>query len=198
MIKKIALFGGSFNPPGTHHVNIVYTLMDWFDDVYVIPCGDDRPDKSAAGSVSSEHRRDLVYLAFDGISQRVIIDDSDLVHHAYTRAYELQERYAREGEVWHAVGADIVRGGAQGRSQIHEIWMRGDVLWRVFNFAVFSRAGYPIDKSDLPPKHMHFSRQYSGASSDIRETMAQRKPIVGLVPRKVEAYIKTHQLYQNG
>jgi nicotinic acid mononucleotide adenylyltransferase len=198
MAKKIALFGGSFNPPGMHHLNIVYSLMDWFDVVYVVPCGDDRPDKSAVGSVSSEYRRAMAFLAFDGISQRVIVDDSDLVHRAYTRTYELQARYAREGEVWHAVGADIVRGGARGRSQIHEIWMRGAVLWRAFNFAVFSRAGYPIDKADLPPKHMHFPGQLSGASSDIRTMIAQGKPIDGLVPRQVEVFIRMNKLYQNG
>ena len=38
---KIALLGGSFNPPGIHHLQIVEEVlkMNRFETVVVIPCG---------------------------------------------------------------------------------------------------------------------------------------------------------------
>lgn len=49
--KKIAIYGGSFNPPTMSHYNIMKMVMEditvdgsQFDEVWMVPCGD-RADK---------------------------------------------------------------------------------------------------------------------------------------------------------
>ena len=54
-MKKIGIFGGSFNPPGKHHRDIVEKLSDFFDEIIIVPCGG-RPDKNFY-NVASEHRK---------------------------------------------------------------------------------------------------------------------------------------------
>jgi len=47
--KKIAVLGGSFDPPTIAHVQCaaeVYNNCDDVDEVWIIPCGDGRDDKS--------------------------------------------------------------------------------------------------------------------------------------------------------
>ncbi|HSJ03477.1 MAG: nicotinate (nicotinamide) nucleotide adenylyltransferase, partial [Verrucomicrobium sp.] len=63
MPRRIALFGGSFNPPGLHHRRIALLLAESFDEVRVIPCGP-RPDKPEVGSVPSVFRAALCDLTF--------------------------------------------------------------------------------------------------------------------------------------
>ncbi len=36
---RLAIYGGSFNPPGLHHLEIVLSLLEWFNEVVIIPCG---------------------------------------------------------------------------------------------------------------------------------------------------------------
>ena len=45
MTKRIAVFGGTFNPPGLHHRAIAIELSKHFDEVVIVPCGprDDKP-----------------------------------------------------------------------------------------------------------------------------------------------------------
>jgi nicotinate-nucleotide adenylyltransferase len=46
MIKNIALYGGSFDPPHKSHVALMRFLsrLPYIDEVWVMPCGD-RTDK---------------------------------------------------------------------------------------------------------------------------------------------------------
>ena len=60
---RLALFGGSFNPPGLHHRQIAETLARHFDEVIVIPCGP-RPDKPITNDVEPIHRAALADLTF--------------------------------------------------------------------------------------------------------------------------------------
>ena len=58
MARRIALFGGSFNPPGTHHREIAEMLARHFDEVRIVPCGP-RPDKPLVGEMPSIFRAAL-------------------------------------------------------------------------------------------------------------------------------------------
>jgi nicotinic acid mononucleotide adenylyltransferase len=149
MPKSIAIFGGSFNPPGLHHAAIAQRLAEMFDEVRVIPCGP-RPDKLVTGSVPPVYRAALADIVFGGLP-KVIVDLSDFEQETFTRNHELQTRFEHEGEVWHVVGADLLAGGAKGESPIQQSWARGAELWQTANFAVLRRPGYEIDARDLPP-----------------------------------------------
>ena len=54
--QRIAVFGGSFNPPGKHHRLIAELLAKDFDKVLVVPCGP-RPDKATTQEIDPDLSR---------------------------------------------------------------------------------------------------------------------------------------------
>jgi nicotinate (nicotinamide) nucleotide adenylyltransferase len=194
MSKKIAVFGGSFNPPGIHHRAIAEELSRHFDEVIIVPCGP-RPDKPTVSDIDPVHRAIMTDLAFSGLP-RVRVDLFDLERAEFTRTHRLDEIYRREGEVWHVVGTDLLSGGHEGRSLIHRTWERGAELWHKLNFAVIVRDGHEIESGDLPARHLRFVPASSGSSSDIRERAFKRLPISGLVAPQIEDYIGRYHLYR--
>jgi NAD+ kinase len=193
--RKIALFGGSFNPPGIHHKLIAKKLVKIFDDVIVRPCGS-RPDKSITNDIEPSHRAAMVTMTFRDIPG-ITIDLSDLEKEGnFTTNYELQQIYLSKGQVWHVIGTDLIAGGASGRSPIQMEWSKGLEIWDRFNFVVCARAGIPLEPEDLPPSRMVLEPEIIGASSEIRERVFRHRNFHGLVTSEVEDYILRYNLYR--
>ncbi len=148
MAQRIAVFGGSFNPPGRHHRLIAESLAKDFDKVLIVPCGP-RPDKATTQDIDLVYRAALVDLAFRDLP-KVEIDSSDLEYAIFTRTHELQQRYEPMGELWHVIGADLAVGGAKGESFIHRVWQDGPRLWQELNFIVVNRPGFDLAPEDYP------------------------------------------------
>ena len=194
MPKRIAIFGGSFNPPGNHHAAIAMRLAQEFDEVRVIPCGP-RPDKPVTDSVPSVYRAALADIVFGGLD-KVTVDLSDFEQETFTRNHQLQKRFELEGEVWHVVGADLIVGGAKAESLIQRTWERGKELWQHANFAVLKRPGYTLHAEDLPPHAQVIELLVEGASTVIREHLSQGKFVGDLVPPRAQAYMARYGLYR--
>lgn len=194
MPKSIAIFGGSFNPPGNHHATIAACLARSFDEVRVIPCGP-RPDKPVTGSVPPVYRAALADLVFGGLP-KVVVDLSDFERETFTRNHELQSRFEPQGEVWHVVGADLIAGGARGESLIQRTWERGAELWQKANFAVLKRPGFVFDTRDLPPHAREIDLLVEGASTEIRERLGRGQSVTGMLNARALAYIERYGLYR--
>ncbi|MCB1276396.1 NAD(+)/NADH kinase [Prosthecobacter sp.] len=194
MPKRIAIFGGSFNPPGSHHAAIATRLGQVFDEVRVIPCGP-RPDKPVTDSVPPVYRAALADIVFGGLPN-VVVDLSDFEQETFTRNHELQTRFETQGEVWHVVGGDLVAGGARGESQIQKTWQRGEELWQRACFAVLQRPGFTVEAADLPPHAEVIELVVEGSSTLIREHLSRGKCVGGLVPPRAEAYLARYGLYR--
>lgn len=194
MPERIALFGGSFNPPGLHHRAIAQRLAREFDQVRVIPCGP-RPDKPVTDSIPAVYRAALADLTF-GDLDRVSVDLFDLEQATFTRNWDLQTRYETEGEAWHVVGGDLVAGGAVGKSLIQRTWGHGEELWKTARFAVLTRPGYVLNRSDLPPQSQVFELEEPGSSTLIRDHLVHGQPVKGLLVPRAQAYIERYGLYR--
>jgi NAD kinase len=194
MNRKIVIFGGSFNPPAVHHRKVAETLSRSFDEVVVVPCGP-RPDKPTVTHIDPIHRAVMADLAFRGLP-RVRVELFDLELGEFTRTHRLDEMFRHRGEVWHAVGADLIEGGGRGESFIHRIWEKGPEIWGRLNFAVLARDGYRLDESDLPPHHIMLESGGSGSSTDIRERIFRDTGVSGLVSPDVERHIGRYNLYR--
>jgi len=194
MPRRIAIFGGSFNPPGSHHAAIAARLAEFFDEVRVIPCGP-RPDKPVTGSVPPVYRASLADLVFGGLP-KVVVDLSDFEQDTFTRNHELQARFETQGEVWHVVGADLIAGGARGESLIQRTWERGEELWRTANFAVLRRPGIEFDAHDLPPLAQEVDLLVEGASTEIRRRLSRGQSVGGMLNARALAYIERYGLYR--
>ena len=192
--STVAVFGGTFSPPGLHHRATVQELARQFDQVVVVPCGP-RPDKPATSDVDPIYRAALADIGFRGIP-KVEVDLFDLEQATFTRTHELTDRYKDRGEVWHVVGSDLLTGGASGNSFIHTTWERGPGLWRTLNFAVLKRAGHVLGPGDLPPHHRLIDVAFDGSSAVIREKLFHRESVKGLVADDVAEYVERHRLYR--
>lgn len=193
-MKTVAIFGGSFNPPGLHHRKIAQELTRHFDEVLVVPCGP-RPDKQSTNDVEPIYRAAMTDLTFRGM-KRVHVQLFDLEKASFTRTHQLQDMFEHLGELWHVVGGDLITDGQRKDSFIHRIWERGDYIWEHFNFATVTRSGIKLKPEDLPPHHKLIELDVAGSSSEIRERIFKRKSISGLVTPEVEAYIERYGLYR--
>jgi len=197
MPKHVAILGGSFNPPGLHHRRIVEFLLSTkqFDEVRVLPCGL-RPDK-IFGGVTTSNRAEMLALTFSGMGN-VVLDLSDIAKTEFTRTIDLDARLRKElhADITHVIGGDLVRGGAEGKSEIQTAWHRGQEVWSTLNFVVLERHGFAVEEKDLPPGAQYFAVNFPGSSTEIRERRKQGRPIDGLVMPAVARYIEENDLYR--
>lgn len=193
-MKRIALFGGSFNPPGEHHAEVIRGLVGMFDRIIVAPCGP-RPDKSATNAVSPALRARMARLAFGPVPGITLLLD-DLTRDRFSSNHELGVRFGGEGEVWHVIGSDLIQRTAGGKSVIEAGWDRGEELWRAGAFCVVRRAGYEVREANLPLRHRIIEARGSGSSSEIRRRIAAGEPVTGLLAPEVERLIRDEGLYR--
>ncbi len=191
---RIAIFGGSFNPPGLHHRAIAEALVREFDEVRVIPCGP-RPDKPVTGTIPAIYRAALADLAFGGM-EKVVVDLFDLEQATFSRNWQLQQRFEPLGEVWHVVGTDLIVGGKAGLSPIQTSWAKGPELWQQAHFAVLKRPGHDIDPADLPPHARLIPLDVPGSSTEVRDRLGRGDQIDDLVAPRVRDYIERYGLYR--
>ncbi len=193
-MSRLAIFGGSFNPPGNHHAQIARVLAQHFDEVRVIPCGP-RPDKPVTDSVPPVYRAALADIVFGGLD-KVTVDLSDFEQDSFSRNHELQSRFETAYEVWHVVGADLITGGATGQSAIQRTWDRGVELWQSAHFAVMKRPGFDFDVRDLPPHAQIIEILVEGASTLIRERISRGENVADMLHPHALAYIERYGLYR--
>jgi NAD+ kinase len=192
--KRIAVFGGSFNPPHNSHREIAKMLSKRFDEVIITPCGP-RPDKRTTNEIDPIHRATMVDLAFRDIP-KVRIELFDLENNSFTPTREMENIFRSEGELWHVVGTDLIAGGNTGTAPIQRSWSKGRDVWNRLKFMVTIRADTPLDPDDLPPHAQTIDARSEIRSSDIRKRIFTGKPFEDLVPPAVAEYIRRHNLYR--
>lgn len=194
---KIALLGGSFNPPGIHHMRIVEEVMKmhFFDKIIIVPCGP-RPDKQSTGDIDPVYRAAMLAITFRGFPEDVEIDMDDLETDLFTRTIELERRYRQMGEVWHIVGYDLVQGGGIGSSPIQRQWTQGNELWKHSGFVVVKRKDFQFNPDDLPPRSIVIQAEIKGSSTEIRRRRFDYHPIDTFVLPAVADYIERYHLYR--
>lgn len=197
-MRKIILFGGSFDPPGMHHIKICILLRKLYPaaKIVILPCGY-RKDKCNR-NIKIEHRIRLVGLAFSTLLMLggIQIDDYDLVNDCFTATHELDAKYSKHGDVWHLVGTDIISGGAEKKSEIHRVWARKETDFCELQYLVSGRTGTKWATEDMPPKHEFVAMPFPGSSTVIRRLCAAGKEsFKNYVNTSVGNYIAKNELY---
>jgi len=192
--QKIALIGGSFDPPGIHHGIVAAAAALVSDRAIVYPCGDDRRDGKVLKNVAAKHRGNMATLAFWGML-RVEVDQTDIVNEIFTPTWKLAEQFQKEGDVWLVVGTDTLSRQENGLSVMENTWERGEEVWRDLQFLVAPRPGYPIEACRMPPCVEILNCTVDGASKDIRELIKKGECFERLVVPDVAAYIRNFRLY---
>jgi nicotinate-nucleotide adenylyltransferase len=189
-MTRVALFGGSFNPPHVAHQLVGLYVLEtqpvdelWFVPTYAHPFG--------KHLVAYEHRIAMCELATAPLGPRACTSraEAELAGRpgfVASRTFDLIDHLAAQGHRLRlVVGADILGDAAK--------WYRWDDVVARAPLIVVGRTGYP-----LPPGSVASPISMPEISATaIRDLLAQgASDVTGLVPRDVLRYIAEHSLYQ--
>jgi nicotinate-nucleotide adenylyltransferase len=192
-LKRIGLFGGSFDPVHSAHValaRLALTEMQ-LDEVRWVPAG--QPWQKARELASPEHREAMVRLAIEG-EPRFVIELCELQRHGPSFTLDtVRELQLREpGKEWFLIlGQDQYAGLHTWRD-----WR--ELLSRV-TLAVANRPGVAVQPHadvESAPHRVVALPMMDISSTEIRERIRAGQGIDNLVPAAVARYIAQHHLYR--
>lgn len=175
---RVALYGGSFDPPHLGHAQVVlHLLYAGFDEVWLIPAAVHPFGKELAPFA---HRMRMLQLAMSDFGSRVRLCDVEI--HLATPSWTirtveyLRSRYPEYAFSW-VVGDD----------QNVDTWYRIEELRRLVAFYTVRRG--PWREGDPVPSIPNY------ASSEIRRRLSFGQIPEGWMHVHVSAYIRQHGLY---
>lgn len=185
---RVAIFGGSFNPPHVCHLLAVTWVLATrpVDAVWVMPVGAHAFGKRLA---PFDHRAAMCRLTFAPLAQRVQVTDIEQRLGGPNRTIDTLQALQRlhpEHRFSLIVGADIL-------TEAHA-WKAWDVLERDYGFHILGREGYPP-----PPGRPEAAVSLPSVSSTfIRDALASGDlpALAGQLAADVLDYIHTHNLYR--
>lgn len=214
VLKKIGIFGSSFDPITDAHLFLAKTLADLcnFELVEFVPSFQYRGDGKTM-QISDEHRWNMIQLAIKN-NPLFVADDYELAARAgigkqytyYTMEY-FKEKYPND-EVYFIMGADVFADIDDQSKPIYLRWKFREELIKNNKFVVMSRGDHDplktISKSPLLRKYHDGSRFHlvdkgismEISSSYIREEISYDRVPQYLMRDDVYDYIVKHKLYQ--
>jgi nicotinate-nucleotide adenylyltransferase len=198
---RVALFGGTFDPPHRGHLGIATAAADAFalDRVFFAPTGQ-QPLK--AGSVSSPFadRLAMVGLACKA-DTRFVASTIDAPRADGSPNYTVDTLAELAGLMPNATLYNLV--GADSFLSLRH-WREPEKLLALAEWVVASRPGYPLDNlsglnlTEAERRRVHLLETvYEDISATmVRERMAAGDDCGDLLPEAVASYIRSHGLYR--
>jgi nicotinate-nucleotide adenylyltransferase len=198
---RIALFGGTFDPPHRGHITIARAAADAYslDRVLFAPVGV-QPLKSAAPPVADfAHRFSMVRLATSA-DPRFAASDLDAPrpdgspNFTVDALESLAAQSSPADQLFVIVGADAFR-------DLHR-WRSPERLLTLAQWIVVSRPGFPLESlarlENLPPEfnrvHLLKDVAVDVSATALRAALAAHPDHPDLAP-EVSGYIRAHHLY---
>lgn len=192
-VRRIGLFGGSFDPVHTAHVALAQLALTQLqlDELRWIPAG--RPWQKSRQLAPARHRAAMVALAIEG-EPRFLLDDCELRRSGASYTLDtVRELQADEpGAQWFLViGQDQYAG-------LHT-WLGWENLLKRVTLAVANRPGAALQDNPQVRRAGHEAvalPMIDLSSTDIRARRGAGQGIDALVPPAVARYIDQHHLYR--
>jgi nicotinate-nucleotide adenylyltransferase len=186
MLKKIGIYGGSFDP--IHHGHLILAreareILD-LETVIFVPAAVS-PFKGRAAAASGDMRLKMLQAAIEG-EEGFAIDDCELRRPppswTIDTVLEIQRRET-DSEIHLLIGEDTVA--------TLDRWRRFDELREMVRFVVLDRTG-----SQMQRNYLVVRRKVDISATDIRKRVARGQSIRYLVPPAVEEIIQRQKLYR--
>jgi nicotinate-nucleotide adenylyltransferase len=192
VVRRIALFGGSFDPPHTGHLAIARAAVAEcaLDSVIFIPCRES-PLKGKLPGASGEQRLAMLKLATADCPWAEV-SDWELRQPGPSYSWQTAEHFAAQEPqgIFHWLM------GADQWAEI-ERWARPEYLRHQLTFIVFAREGVqPRRRADW--KAVFLPGEYPGSSTEARCRIGAGESGGGLLSAAVEEYIVSARLYRSG
>lgn len=188
-MARIALFGGSFNPPHVGHVMVAAWVLSTgrADEVWAVPTSTHPFGKALA---PFDARVEMARAAFAPLGSAVVVStiesERDAVSYTIDTVEALRARHPEH--VFHlVVGTDVLVDSPK--------WKEWDRLRTLVTLLPVRRAG--IRGSEPDPDPAHPTPLFPAISStDVRERIARGEDVSGLVPAGALAVIRDRGLFR--
>lgn len=198
--NKIAIFGGSFNPPLCSHFSLAQQVINELemDKIIFIPVNS---KYQKPGLIENEHRYNMLKLVCDKNEQFEVSDiELNQSRQLYTiETLELLQKQYLDSKIYFIIGSDNLKELIT--------WKNPDELINKFRPIVLERGNDDIEniiKSDeflLQNKDclikLNQSIKTNCSSTFVRGKIKEGKSIRYLMPDEVYYYIEENKLYQN-
>ena len=187
--RRIALFGGTFDPIHEGHLEIATRAKEAMDldQVIFLPCRVS-PHKIGVASAPADDRLEMARLATRGLPWAEV-DDFDLLSpppsYSYLTAGEMARRFPGARLFW-IMGADQWRALPD--------WKEPERLAALVEFLVFSRDGRPEPRAGFRMKPL--SGTHPASATAIRRDVSTGGSALEWLPPAVASYILQHGLYK--
>lgn len=190
---RLALFGGSFDPPHLGHLAFARFALDALapDRLLWLPAGRQwqKPDQVMA---AGEHRSAMVRCLIDG-EPRFGIDDRELHRRGPSFTADTLGEFTAE-----CPGAELMLLIGQDQYARLPTWYRAETVASLATMVVVPRAGEPVvTPPGMPPHRLQVLAlpDIPISSTAVRDAIARGADISPLVGADVASYIDSHRLY---
>ena len=195
-MKRIGLFGGSFDPPHIAHVALAQEALSnlHLDEVRWIPAG--QPWQKSRQLAAPAHREAMVRLAMEG-EPRFLLDRCELQRSG--PSYTLDTVRELQAQVPDGQAVDWVLLIGQDQYASLHTWRDWKELLSRVTLAVANRPGASVAVNPDVLRTPHRSvplPMLDISSTQVRAAVLRGENINQLVPKEVASYIARHGLYQ--
>ena len=189
--NSIGLMGGSFNPVHNGHTAIANSFLqsDIIDELWVL-LTPESPHKEDEKSAQYFHRFEMLKMAFQDTKNVFVSDfEKQLPTPSYTirTISEIKQKYS-DKTFFLCLGEDSLAG--------FKTWHKWDEILDSVSLLIASRPDLqPTDKALIEKAHFVDHDEIDISSTEVREKIARKVDVEGLIPDSVLAYINEHNLY---
>ncbi len=198
-MRKIAIFGGTFNPIHNGHLNLISSFQKElnFDEVLLIPTNVP-PHKETIGLVSKEHRIEMCRLATREINNITISEiefQREEKSYTYITLLQLKKEY-NDAKFYLIIGSDMFLS--------LKTWYNFDELKKMAVFCTACRKENEFKKIKMFAEELASEGAecqilnidiYELSSTQVREKIMFEEEYSHLIPASVFEYIKKENLY---
>lgn len=191
-MKRIGIFGGSFNPVHIGHMMLASYVRQWggLDEVWLM-LSPQNPLKEEGALISDRHRMSMLQIATIG-SRAIKPSDAELSmprpNYTIDTLRQLRDKYPY-------ASFELIIGSDNWL--IFDRWRESDAIISEFGVIIYPRPGFEITDSVPEGVRLIQAPVCSLSSSMIRKAIADGRDIAHFVPPGVESYIKVNKLYRN-
>ncbi|MCI5898695.1 MAG: nicotinate-nucleotide adenylyltransferase [Anaerovoracaceae bacterium] len=200
-MKKIGIFGGTFDPIHIGHLILAEQAADAADlDSLLLMPAQISPFKIGKDVASPRERLEMVKLAVEG-NPRLQASDLELqrkeISYTAVTLDLCREKFGKNAEISFVLGADAFLKIEQ--------WREGPRILSEYCLIVGSRAGYLDEERDAQIAKLReryhtkitvaFMPKIEISSTDIRKRIQEGRSLRYILPPGVEAYIRDRGLY---
>lgn len=192
---KIAVLGGSFNPPHLGHVLIIDQVLKYtdVDEIWLAPCYHHTFEKHLA---PVKHRVTMTKMLTNHKIKYCGEEIDNKLSGETIKLMELLKKKYPQHQFSFLIGSDNLAGLKR--------WGEWEKLISSFQFLIFKRPNYSMNLAEFDLDNPKYKLTFVNhpklitseiSSTQVRERLKNNLTIVDLVPKNIAKYILKHHLY---